>query len=378
MSTLAIPEDPFVVREGRARSLGLDFIEKWADLAECSLEGNAFLSPHFVLPALHHLPGQQGKDPVVLAVEYAGEERLLGLGVFETRRASRLLPLRHLTSWECTHSFFSGLLLDQELAFPTAVALFRWLRQQGDRWRGLAFDGRSADSELSSVLDDAAGATGIVWYEDGWWDRAAVWADRIPEEGAEKAYSRSHRRHVKDRWRRLRSLGDAVFRLDRCQDGPSDALETFLQLEAMGWKGEQGTALLSHPGHERFAREMAAGFAASGSLLFNELLIDGEAAGSVLCLRSGDTLFSFKSGFDPRFAKGSPGAMVSLTLLDGMDELGGVRLIDSCTVPGSWKESIWPWRRRLTTGVFPTTASGRAAVRTSLALKKVKRRFSGD
>lgn len=366
-----------VVRECSARTLTADLVSRWEDLEDRSLEGNPYLSPHFVLPALRNLPTETSKNPIVLTMESEDNRQLLGLGVFETSSGTRLLPLRHLLSWRSTHSFLDGVLLDRRSAVEAATALFQWLRQQGGRWHGISFRDRSADSELSAVLERAASRSGMAWHEDTWTERASIPTSLVPEDCIRDLYSRRRRENLRRQVRRLESMGDVRFELNWCQTSHQEPLDTFLELEAMGWKGEQKTALKSHPGHERFAREMVAGLSGVGRVLFCELSVEGEPVATGLCFRSGETLFTFKSGWNPRFSRCSPGVIVELKLLQAVGGLEGITLVDSCTVPGSWREDIWPWRRRLTTGVFPITSAGNLIVKATLRLKQLKRWLGG-
>jgi CelD/BcsL family acetyltransferase involved in cellulose biosynthesis len=366
---------PLIVREYLARSLPTGFLDRWQSLEDRSLEGNAFLSPHFVLPALEHLPESAAANPIILAVESPDNERLLGLGVFETCRGSRLLPLRHLRSWRSTHSFFDSLLVDRGRAMEVATTLFRWLQRQGDRWHGISFRDRSADSELSAVLDEAAAQCGISWQEDWSSERASIPTRQVPDDCLNELYSGRRRREFTRRLRRLESHGDVHFELKQCETGHQNSLETFLDLEARGWKGEMKTAMGSDPGHASFVREMAARFSTTGGVVFGELSAGGRTVASALSLLSGETLFAFKIGWDPGFARCSPGILCDLQLMQSVGTLDGVELIDSCAEPDSWLEDVWPWRRALTTGVFPTTSVGRFAAATTVRMKRLKRWF---
>jgi CelD/BcsL family acetyltransferase involved in cellulose biosynthesis len=96
-------------------------------------------------------------------------------------------------------------------------------------------------------------------------------------------------------------------------------------------------------------------------------------AASSLNLLSAGTLFAFKIGWDPQFAECSPGTLCELSLLEHCREIPGVEQIDSCAKPGSYVENVWPWRQKLTTGVFTTSATGHLAASTIDRLKYVKR-----
>lgn len=127
---LRVVEIPF-------ENLSSEFVARWAQLESRSVDGNAFLSPHFVIPAVEHLEGAYDQKPLILAVESEDGSKLFALGLFETSRNSRLLPLTHLQSWRCEHTLFDGLLVDQQHGTAALATFFNWLSQQGRRWQGV-------------------------------------------------------------------------------------------------------------------------------------------------------------------------------------------------------------------------------------------------
>ncbi|MGZ0168390.1 MAG: GNAT family N-acetyltransferase [Planctomycetales bacterium] len=354
--------------------LNPEFILRWARLEARSVEGNAFLSPHFVIPAVKHLAGAYAEKPLVLAVESNDGSELLAIGLFEVSRNSRLLPLTHLQSWRCEHTLFDGLLVDKQQGTETLITLFEWLSKQGRRWQGVAFTDRSADGELNAMLDTAAAKTNATWFEDWNCERAIIPIDEVPEDCLQTLYSKSRRRTFKRSRKQLDKFGEVTFSFAGQAGTTTRAVQTFLELEAMGWKGEEGTALLSSSGHEQFLREMATRFAADQQLIIYQAMVDDVPVASAFNMRSADDVFCFKIGWNPEFASGSPGILTELSFLQSSREhLADVRLADSCSKVGSYVEDVWPWKRRLTTGVFTTTGTGTLAANAMTQLKRLKR-----
>lgn len=351
-----------------------DFVSRWAQLESRSIEGNAFLSPNFVIPAVEHLAGSWHQKPLILAVESNDKAELLAVGLFEKARSSRLLPLAHLQSWRCEHTLFDGLLVDEQQGSQSLVALFEWLSQQGRRWQGVAFTDRSADGELNQMLDNAAAKTGATWFEDWTRERAIIPIEEVPEDCLQTLYSKNRRRNFKRSAKQLAGHGEVSFSFLGAGNATTDNVQAFLELEAMGWKSDEVTALLSSPGHENFCREMAARFATDERLVVYQLSVDDVPIASALNMRSANDVFCFKIGWNPEFASGSPGILNELNFLQSCREhLPDVRMADSCAKPGSYVEDVWPWKRRLTTGVFATTRTGALAASAMTQLKRLKR-----
>lgn len=350
------------------------FVSKWTDLESRSVEGNAFLSPHFVIPAVKHLEGAYEQKPMILAVESEDGSKLLALGLFEQAKNSRLLPLTHLQSWRCEHTLFDGLLVEKQHGTQALVTLFDWLSKQGRRWQGVAFTDRSDDGELHDMLEQAAEQTGATWFEDWSRERAIIPVDEVPEDCLQTLYSKNRRRTFRRAEKQLATFGDVTFSYAGRGSRVEDNVQAFLELEAMGWKGEKGSALLSSAGPEKFCREMAERFAAAKNLVVYQCLVDGVPVASALNMRSADDLFCFKIGWNPEFASGSPGILNELHFLESTrTNLCDIRLADSCSKVGSYIEDVWPWKRRLTTGVFTTTRTGTLAASAMTQLKRLKR-----
>lgn len=351
-----------------------EFVGRWADLESRSVEGNAFLSPHFVIPAVEHLKNAYNQKPLILGVESGDRSKLLAIGLFETARSSRLLPLTHLQSWRCEHTLFDGLLVDQQHGRAALGELFNWLGRQGRRWQGVAFTDRSADGTMHEWLEDAAVHTGATWFEDWSRERAIISVDDVPEDCLQTLYSKNRRRTFRRAEKQLATFGDITFSYAGRGDRAEDDVQAFLELESMGWKGKEGTALLSSPEHENFCREMAARFASEQNLVMYQAKVNGVPVASALNMRSANDLFCFKIGWNPDFASGSPGILNELHFLQSTRRnLADIRIADSCSKVGSYVEDVWPWKRRLTTGVFTTTRTGTLAASAMTQLKRLKR-----
>ena len=367
----------FAARTLSRADLDDSFIRNWESLEDRSLEGNVFLSPNLILPALHHLTPKV--DPVLIAVESNndGRRELVGIGIFEESCGSTLLPLPHLRAYRSMHSFGDGLLIDRRCAKFAVNEFFQFLLSMNRRWYGVQFSERSADSELSFLLEHAATRAGAVWHSDSEEERGMLIPSEVPEDHMHEFFSRNRRKVFQKDRRKLEKLGEVKFRFRRCGAQHERRAETFMELEAMGWKGDQGSALLSNPNEAAFFRNMTAGFAKFQRALFAELSVGGVTVFSSSNYISGNTAFAFKVGWHSGFAHASPGSQAELaTLANSRAELADLAFVDSCALPGSYIERIWPWRRKITSGIFTTSRIGDAACSTTFALKRFQRGLS--
>ncbi len=137
------------------------------------------------------------------------------------------------------------------------------------------------------------------------------------------AVSASLRSQIKRRRRGLeKQLGAVSFRTVAGGETFDADLDTFLRLEASGWKGASGTAILSTPATERLYRGFAHAAAARGWMRLYVLEAGGEAiAADYGCAFAGCGVF-VKTGFDEAHARLSPGLVLRAEVLRSSIEEG--------------------------------------------------------
>jgi CelD/BcsL family acetyltransferase involved in cellulose biosynthesis len=119
--------------------------------------------------------------------------------------------------------------------------------------------------------------------------------------------SRNERRHWRRSRRSLDALGGLSLRVASSEDEVKRDLELFLRLEAAGWKGREGTAILRRPEAERLYRGFARGAARQGWLRIAVLESGGQpVAASYGCVFA-RRAFRIKSAFNEDYADQSPG-----------------------------------------------------------------------
>jgi CelD/BcsL family acetyltransferase involved in cellulose biosynthesis len=209
-------------------------------------------------------------------------------------------------------------------------------------FRPLAADAEAAEALLKEVMARRSAGLQLVGVpvEDGWperLDRAAVAASRIAL--TEESYSSPYidtegefaewREANKKRWKA--PLEKKRRKMDRDHEAefaivvaPADLdaeLEDGLRVEASGWKGENGTAILSKPETAAFYRAVARDFHARGELRFSRIALDGETIAFDFGLLHGGRLYSLKVGYDERFRSLAPALVMRLSMIESCFEL---------------------------------------------------------
>lgn len=364
----------FRVFTANHRDIDDDTIAAWLSLEQRALAANAYLSPHFSLPALKHL--QSGRESILVFVErhLDGKSELVGAGIFEECRPNRQFPLPHLSAYLSRHSFLSGLLVDRACAEAVVQTFFNFFMRPGAHWHGVMFNQRVAVGPLANMMERAARERGFAWSESFRSQRAVL----VPSEAGEGYLSRqlssSRRKDLRRRMRRLGEHGEVTWRARVGAEVTSDCIDRFLELEHLGWKGDEASSLRAAPDDEAFFREMVALFCSRNKVFFTELLVDDEVVASTSNLVSGNAGFAFKLCWHPAYAKAAPGVLNEMELIRHAPTLArDLEYIDSGACEGSFMDELWADRQWLTSGIFPTTSIGRQARHAVQQVRRLRR-----
>lgn len=272
--------------------------------------------------------------------------RLIGLlPIISLRRAYRL-PLPVLVSADA-YGTLSTPLLDRDAAHDAASALFAQARQSGARaivFHNVSLEGR-AMAAMRAVLVEQGLSPRIITSHV----RASLDATRDAEDVLRDGLGPKKLKELRRQRNRLAEHGAVTFHIARTPDDVAATLDTFLALEASGWKGKRGTALQQRAGDEAFIRRATSALAARGQCEIATLKVGNAAVASGVMIRHLDRAYYFKIGIDERFAKFSPGVQLTLDVTRHLCADPAIASADSTAAPGH--PMIDPiWRERLAIG----------------------------
>lgn len=122
--------------------------------------------------------------------------------------------------------------------------------------------------------------------------------------------------------------------------------EEGLALEAAGWKGRGGTAVLSDEATTAFYRALAANPATASTLRLNALRLDGRLVAWDLCVLHDRRLHLLKTAFDEGTRRLAPGLVLRLQVVRACFADPDVDLHDL-------QADATPWKLKFATGVRP-------------------------
>ena len=344
------------------RSLRPSEVKAWEELSARAAEPNPFFDPDFVIPAARLL---DTPPPDLLVLDRGGE----WVGCIPVGLTRVLGKRTALSGW--THPYCH---VGTPLVRRGHVGEFaRALTERLEGWRQSSFMAlrRAVDGGVVSAIRDAVrGSSSLDIIAEQKGERAAVKRRKNPESPLAALKPRRRREHAKRRRRLAEEMGAELTVSDRCDEA---AVEEFLELEASGWKGREGTAMAAC-NHDAWFREVCMELARRRRLQLLALEAEERTVAMQCNIRGGDVLFNFKVAFDERFKRHAPGIQLEVEAIRVFQETREERLMDSCAEPDNELiNRLWRDRQPITSIVVgpggATAGLTRSAIRGARAVR---------
>jgi CelD/BcsL family acetyltransferase involved in cellulose biosynthesis len=315
---------------------------QWRGLSERAIEPNGYYLPGWELAVNASASGRTDAS----ALPAQNDARLIGLLPVVSLSRAYKIPLPALVS---AHPY--GTLctppLDRDMAGEAASQLMHGARNAGARaliLRDMSLDGAAMRAFTESLKRDGLRPRVLQSYL-----RASLDATGDAEALLQDALGRKKLKELRRQRHRLTEHGAVSFDVARSPDEVAAATETFMTLEASGWKGQRGTALAQDEGDAAFIRRATKTLAETGQCEIVTLRAGATPVAAAIVLRHQDRAFYFKLGVDERFAKFSPGVQLTLELTRHLCADPTIASVDSTASPDH--PMINPiWRGRLAIG----------------------------
>jgi CelD/BcsL family acetyltransferase involved in cellulose biosynthesis len=301
-------------------------------LAERAVEPNGYYLPDWELAVNASARGRTDASALVASgdTEQDGAAQLIGLvPVISMWRACKI-PLPALVSAQ-PYGTLCTPLLDRDTAIDAAARLMHEARKAGAR--ALMLRDVSLDGAAMKAFNEALRQDGLRPYMLQSQLRACLDATRDAEELLRDALGPKKLKELRRQRHRLAEHGAVRFEVARSREEVAAALEIFLALEASGWKGRRGTALIQDAGDASFIRRAAPALAENGQCEIITLRSGYTPVAAAIVLRHQDRAFYFKLGIDERFGKFSPGVQLTLDLTRHLCADPAIATADSTASP---------------------------------------------
>jgi CelD/BcsL family acetyltransferase involved in cellulose biosynthesis len=347
--------------------------DAWADLVTRALEPNVFLEPGFVLPAAQHFP--LAFRPHFLLVSDLSRpmpaDELVGLTALDMpQRGHGAVAL----AWCPQQSALGTPLFDRARGRDALEIMFSWFDERQPHIAGLMFPSLTAAGPTASMIRAHAIAADLEIRILDPHQRAMLTGGIDVEAMLRATISPKKLKELRRQSRRLTDQGELAYLSATDPAGVKLEVERFLVLEAKGWKGARGTALLTNPSLSTFARTMTRTLVLEGKCRVDSLTLGGHPIAMGIVLNSGGDAYLWKIAYDEDYAQWSPGVQFMLEFTRRQAMLRNVTYTDSCAIPDHpMIDRIWPERLPIV-DLFVATSRERAGAFRSIASREAIRR----
>jgi CelD/BcsL family acetyltransferase involved in cellulose biosynthesis len=308
---------------------------EWRDLIVRTDEPNVFMDP-----AILHLAG----DSCVTLLAWNGEHRLMGVWAFAIARHP-VLPVKLLRSPALPYSYLATPVLDRAAAHAVMTALLDFIAGDEALPKTISLEPMRSDGAvmqaLTVALADRKSAPCLLQQSR----RPVLASDLDAKQYFEKALSSSTRKKLRQHRRRLEEKGKLESHIYTEAAEVMRAFEDFLTLEASGWKGRTGTALLCDPAEAVLVRSVVASLAQHGDAWVHALSQNGKAIAAQVVLRAGATAFTWKTAYDETLGDYSPGMLLLEDYTAAFLADKSIERVDSCSLDDTGFMSAWSERQ---------------------------------
>jgi CelD/BcsL family acetyltransferase involved in cellulose biosynthesis len=315
----------------------------WQALAERAAEPNACYLPEWELAVNTFSSGRTNASALSA---YADNGEMIGLMPAISALRAYQLPLPAYVTADAFPPL-GTILIDHDKADEAVSELMRQARASGAR--ALILRDTPIEGAVMQAFTRVLAWSGLRPIVLRAHNRALLDATRDADALLHEALGSKKLKELRRQRNRLGDSGEVTYRVASMPDEVIPALEIFLKLEAGGWKGKRGTALIQNEGHLAFIRRAVRDMAAASHCQVISLYTGNTPVAAAVVLRHLDRAIYFKLGVNERFAKYSPGVLLTLDLTRQMCADPAITSVDS--IADANHSMIDPiWRARLAVG----------------------------
>ncbi|MGE3305825.1 MAG: GNAT family N-acetyltransferase [Rhizobiaceae bacterium] len=345
-------------------SAGFEMVKELDHLCARTIESNVFFNPRFLAPAMPRLEDRE----VRLAVIRDGDEfksRLRLLVPFSIEKPITPLGVSVMRTWASPFGPLGTPLLDRDDPERVIEDFFAMLSRTHLRLpKVFVMPDVRLEGPVSNLLHRAAETRGLPLVVTGRFERPFLDSTLEPDAYLKQALSPHHMREFRRLRRRLADKGKLEYVVARSVEDVRLGLESFLTLEAAGWKGRERTAMAIDRYRAAFAREAVSRLSEQDLCRVHSLTLDGKVIACVIVFVEGGTAYTWKTAYDETYAAYSPGTLLMLDITANHLDDPNIEATDSCAVPDHPVMSrLWTERRSIGTLVVGLTPDADRATR---------------
>ena len=349
--------------------------ESWADLVDRALESNVFLEPNFAIPAAQHFP-LAFRPSFLLVSDLSGAQPdgdLVGLTALDLPSSGHGSIAR---AWCPQQSALGTPLFDRARGRDALEIMFSWFAERQPHLSGVLFPHLAASGPTASMIRAHAVAEDLEIRMLDPHERAILSGGVDIDAMLRATVAPKKLKELRRQNRRLSDQGELAYMSARDQESVKLEVENFLSLEAKGWKGARGTALLGNPSLSTFTRTMTRLLAHEGKCRVDSLTLGGKPIAMGVVLFSAGESYLWKIAYDETYAQLSPGVQFLLEFSRRQALERESLYTDSCAIPDHpMINRIWPERLPIVDLLVATSRERAGAFRTAASREQMRRRL---
>ena len=316
--------------------------EGWDSLARRATEPNPFAERWCLEAGLNAF----GDDAVQLA-SLSVDGELAGVLPLVRRWSYEGYPFPHIGTWLHANAFCGAPLVAAGHEHTFWRELLGWADAHAGRALFLHLEGLPLNGPLYAALHDVCAVEHRAAAVVHRLDRALLASDLSPQAYFDASMSGKKRKELRRQHTRLAEQGTVAFERHRDGTALGQWADQFLELERAGWKGREGSALACNPAKTAYFRNALAGAAAHGRLERLAITLNGAPIAMLANFITPPGAYSFKTTYDERYARFSPGVLLQRENLDLLAR-EDIAWSDSCAAADHpMIERIWREKRTI-------------------------------
>jgi hypothetical protein len=338
-----------VGRPGRQLSLypgrvGYDLQEELDFLTYRVMEANVFFAPRFLAPAMPRLDDRQIRFAVIRD-EDSRRSRVRLMMPFSVEKPGFSVGPSILRVWSNPFGPLGTPLVDAEGAAETIDNMLEALARPDAKLPGiLVLPDLRLNGRFTPLIKAVAIGRDLPLTVTNTFERPMLESQEDGDTYLKTTISKNHMRDMRRQFRLLGEEGRVSYNVARQPEEIRRRMEEFLALEASGWKGRKRSAMVMDRFRAAFAREAITNLAEVDAVRIHTLDLDGRAIASMVVFIMAGEAYTWKTAYDERYARFSPGKLLLADLTDWHLDDPNIERTDSCAVPDHpimsrfWKE----------------------------------------
>ncbi|MHB2267858.1 GNAT family N-acetyltransferase [Aliihoeflea sp. PC F10.4] len=333
-------------------SNGYDLVRELDHLALRAIEPNVFFNPRFLAPAMPRLEDREVRL-AVMRDERDTKSRLRLLAPFTLERPLLRMRPPAIRIWANPFGPLGTPLVDRDDPQGIVADFLRMIAAPARSLpKLLHFPDIRTEGVFAATLRGAAETLNLPVARVLPYERAILMSDLDGEAYLRQSLSRHRYKELRRLERRLAEKGEITYQVAQTPAEIRLAVETFLSIEAGGWKGRAGTAMATDRFRAAFVREAITGLSERAMCRIHTLFVGGKPIASLVVFLEGDVAYTWKTAFDEAFSYYSPGILLMIAVTKHHLEDLNVTMTDSCAVQDHpVVNSLWQERMPMATFV---------------------------